>query len=106
MPRAGIVETNLGELKKRKVLIIAFGLASLGAIASVRPAAAIQTCHAVCDQWAIDNRGQLRCFSTHQACAAGGIWNNMFGAPKAPPAPPQPISSGGGGAQHGKLKPN
>ena len=90
----------------RKALIIALGLASLGAIASVQPAAAVKTCHAVCDQWAMDHHGQWRCYSTHPECILGGALESVWNAPKPAPAPPQPISSGGGGAQHGKLKPN
>lgn len=58
----------------RKVLIIAFGLASLGALAT-QPASAAQTCRMVCDQSAIHN-GQTRCFSSHKECtntkAVGG----------------------------------
>jgi hypothetical protein len=54
----------------RKVLIIALGLASLGAIASVQQASAAagQICKPVCDQWAPDNLGKPRCFSAHTEC--------------------------------------
>ena len=54
----------------RKVLIIALGLASLGALAGVQQASAAagQICKPVCDQWAPDNFGTPRCFSAHTEC--------------------------------------
>jgi hypothetical protein len=87
----------------RKTLVVAFALASLGVLAAVQPAAAVKTCMTVCDQWGIDHYDQLRCYSSHKQCILGGALENIWNAPKSPS---QPISSGGGGAQHGKLKSN
>jgi hypothetical protein len=55
----------------RKILIIALGLASFGAIAAVQQASANPLCKPVCDQWGPGNNGQPRCFSAHMECPNG-----------------------------------
>src|SRR5262245_61199525 len=61
-------EKNLGKLKMRKVLIIALGFASLGAITAAQQASANPLCKPVCDQWGPGKNGQPRCFSAHMEC--------------------------------------
>ncbi len=52
----------------RKVLLIALGLASLGAIASVQPAAAKVTCQTVCEVFSTDSAGHGTCTRSRQKC--------------------------------------
>jgi hypothetical protein len=52
----------------RKVLIVIFGLASLGALASVQPAAAKVTCQTVCELFSTDSAGHGACTRSRQKC--------------------------------------
>lgn len=69
-------QLKLGKWKMRKVLIIAFGLASLATLVAVNQASAAN-CRIVCDQWGLHN-GKQRCFSARQVCKPA-----MSSAPKS-----------------------